>query len=85
MLRYSEASCRPARSFGVPQDDRRVEVFHWSWVRLSRVRETLEREIAGRPDLSHLGKHVEIALTPSGLDIELIEATQSLFFQSGSA
>jgi chemotaxis protein MotB len=54
-------------------------------VRLSHVRETLEREIAGRPDLSHLGKHVEIALTPSGLDIELIEATQSLFFQSGSA
>jgi chemotaxis protein MotB len=52
--------------------------------RFTRVRDTLEREIAGRPDLSHLGKHVEISVTASGLDIELIEATQSLFFQSGS-
>jgi chemotaxis protein MotB len=53
--------------------------------RFTRVRDTLEREIADRPDLSHLGKHVEISVTASGLDIELIEATQSLFFQSGSA
>jgi chemotaxis protein MotB len=52
--------------------------------RFTRVRDTLEREIAGRPDLSHLGKHVEISVTASGLDIELIEATESLFFQSGS-
>jgi len=53
--------------------------------RFSRVRDTLENEIAGRPDLSHFGKHVEITVTPSGLDIELIEATRSLFFPSGSA
>jgi chemotaxis protein MotB len=53
--------------------------------RFTRVRDTLESEIAGRPDLSRLGKHVEITVTPSGLDIELIEATESLFFKSGSA
>jgi chemotaxis protein MotB len=53
--------------------------------RFARVRDTLETQIAGRPDLSKLGKHVEITVTPSGLDIELIEATESLFFKSGSA
>src|SRR5713101_6353370 len=47
--------------------------------RLDRVGSTLEKEIAGRPDLSHFGKHVEIAVTSAGLDIELIEASDSLF------
>jgi chemotaxis protein MotB len=53
--------------------------------RLNRVQEKLQTEIARRPDLSHLGKHVEIAVTSAGLDIELIEASESLFFRSGSA
>src|SRR5205823_4711962 len=53
--------------------------------RLDRIGDKLGKEIARRPDLSHLGRHVEITVTSSGLDIELIEATDSLFFHSGSA
>jgi chemotaxis protein MotB len=53
--------------------------------RLSRVEEKLQRKIAGRPDLSHLGQHMEMAVSNAGLDIELIEASESLFFRSGSA
>jgi chemotaxis protein MotB len=53
--------------------------------RLNQVGDRLTKEIAHRPDLSHLGKHVEITVTSAGLDIELLEAKEALFFRSGSA
>jgi chemotaxis protein MotB len=53
--------------------------------RLDQVGSKLQKEIARQPDLTHLGKHMEIKVTSSGLDIELIEAQESLFFRSGSA
>jgi chemotaxis protein MotB len=53
--------------------------------RLAQVRESLQKEIAHRPDLARLKEHVSLDLTRRGLVIELIEASDSLFFQSGSA
>jgi chemotaxis protein MotB len=53
--------------------------------RFRRVERKLERQIAGRPDLARLRKHVEIGVDDAGLLIELIEARDSLFFESGSA
>ncbi len=72
-------------SYGVGAKSWRELALEAQKERFARVRDSLENEIAGRPDLSRLGKHVEISVTPSGLDIELIEATESLFFKSGSA
>lgn len=46
---------------------------------------SLQAAIEQRPDLSRLGKNVQITLRKSGLVIELIEARDSLFFESGSA
>jgi chemotaxis protein MotB len=53
--------------------------------RLSHVEDHLRKEIARRPDLSALGEHVEMTVDTAGLDIELIESSESLFFRSGSA
>ncbi len=53
--------------------------------RLAQVRESLQKELAHRPDLARLKEHVSLDLTRRGLVIELIEASDSLFFQSGSA
>jgi chemotaxis protein MotB len=63
----------------------------WGWAlkeaqeqRFTRVRDSLQKQIARRPELSLLRKHVQIAVSQSGLSIELTEATNSLFFQSGA-
>ena len=53
--------------------------------RLAQARESLQKEIAHRPDLARLKEHVSLDLTRRGLVIELIEASDALFFHSGSA
>jgi chemotaxis protein MotB len=50
-----------------------------------KAQEQLEKAIQERPELKALGKNVEITVRKSGLVIELIEAKDSLFFESGSA
>jgi chemotaxis protein MotB len=50
-----------------------------------QVQKNLQQGIASQPDLSRLGKHVDINVDRAGLRIELIEAEDSLFFESGSA
>lgn len=63
----------------------------WGWAlreaqeqKFTRVRDSLQHKIARRPELARLRKHVRIAVSQAGLAIELTEATNSLFFQSGS-
>jgi chemotaxis protein MotB len=63
----------------------------WGWAlreaqqeRFTRVRDSLHKQIARKPELSRLKQHVQITVSQSGLTIELIEATNALFFQSGS-
>jgi chemotaxis protein MotB len=53
--------------------------------KLDRTKEAIQQQLAGRPDLSGLKQHLEINLTPAGMVIELIEASDALFFRSGSA
>jgi chemotaxis protein MotB len=53
--------------------------------RLETVQNELKQELARRPDLSHLRQHVDTTVGASGLKIELIEARDSLFFETGSA
>jgi chemotaxis protein MotB len=49
------------------------------------LKERLEQQIARRPDLKALANQIEIAITPEGMRIELIESTDGSFFESGSA
>lgn len=76
-----------ARGFGSPMDDRgwRVLAQAAQQERFQKVRQKLQEELARRPDLSRLAKHVTIRISPSGLMIELIEAEDGLFFETGSA
>jgi chemotaxis protein MotB len=50
-----------------------------------QVKKNLQQGIASRPDLSRLGQHVTISVDQAGLRIELIEAEEGLFFETGSA
>jgi len=53
--------------------------------RFDRVHATLQKEIAGCPDLSRLRQHVTIEVGRAGLRIELIDTPDATFFESGSA
>ncbi len=53
--------------------------------KLQELKEKLEREIQARKDLEKLIKQIEITITSEGLRIEMIEAKNGTFYQSGSA
>ncbi len=50
-----------------------------------KLKQRLEQEIKARKDLEKLLKQIQITITPEGLRIELLEARNGTFFQSGSA
>jgi chemotaxis protein MotB len=52
---------------------------------LQDLKEKLEKEIRADKELQKLIKQIEITITPEGLRIELIEAKNGTFYQSGSA
>ncbi len=52
---------------------------------ISDLKERLQSQIAKRPDLKALADDIEIAITPEGMRIELIEKKDGTFFESGSA
>lgn len=49
------------------------------------AKESLEKMIAGLPELKALRPYIEVKLTQEGLRIELMEGPESLFFETGSA
>ncbi|HVU45386.1 MAG TPA: flagellar motor protein MotB [Terracidiphilus sp.] len=52
---------------------------------LQRLKEKLEAEIRAKKELEKLAKQIEITITPEGLRIELLEAKNGTFYESGSA
>ena len=52
---------------------------------LKRLKEKLEQEIKAKKELEKLSKQIEITITPEGLRIELLEAKNGTFYESGSA
>src|SRR5271168_4446007 len=50
-----------------------------------RLKERIQKAIQEQPDLEKLAKQIEITITPEGLRIELIEARNGTFFETGSA
>lgn len=53
--------------------------------RLEQAKETIENMVSETPEFKDLKKHVDISMTDEGLKIDLLEAKESLFFDSGSA
>jgi len=49
------------------------------------LKDRLAKQIAQRPDLKALSDQIQIAITPEGMRIELIEAKNGGFFERGSA
>ena len=52
---------------------------------ISHLKEQLQKEIAKRPDLKPMADQIQIAITPEGMRIELIESKDGTFFETGSA
>lgn len=52
---------------------------------MQKLKDKLEQEIKARKELLKLQKQIEITITPEGLRIELIEAKNGTFYESGSA
>ncbi|HUN85274.1 MAG TPA: flagellar motor protein MotB [Terracidiphilus sp.] len=52
---------------------------------MQKLKNKLEQEIKARKELEKLQKQIEITITPEGLRIELIEAKNGTFYESGSA
>jgi chemotaxis protein MotB len=52
---------------------------------MKRLKEKLEEEIKAKKELGKLAKQIEITITPEGLRIELLEAKNGTFYESGSA
>jgi chemotaxis protein MotB len=51
---------------------------------MERLKQELEKAIAGIPNFDKLKNHIEMTVTPEGLRIELIEGPGGTFFDSGS-
>lgn len=54
-------------------------------VRLEEAKRAIEAMVTSTPDFKKFGKNIDIELVPEGLRIDLVEAKESLFFDSGSA
>lgn len=54
-------------------------------VRLAKTKQAIENIIAETPELKQVKKFVDIKLVNEGLEIDLLDAEKSLFFDSGSA
>lgn len=52
---------------------------------LEKAKKTIEQMMAGTPEFKKLKQYVDIKLTDEGLKIDLLEAKESLFFDSASA
>ena len=52
---------------------------------ISHLKDQLQKEIAKRPDLKPMADQIQIAITPEGMRIELLESKDGTFFESGSA
>ena len=63
-------------------DDQNIPIDRKS---VENLKAQIEKAILDRPDLRKLARQIEITITPEGLRIELIEAKNGTFFQSGSA
>ncbi len=51
---------------------------------MERLKEQLQKAIAGVPNFDKLKNHIEMTITPEGLRIELIEGPSGTFYDSGS-
>jgi chemotaxis protein MotB len=51
---------------------------------MDQLKQQLEKAISGVPNFDKLKSHIEITVTPEGLRIELLEAENGTFFESGS-
>jgi chemotaxis protein MotB len=51
---------------------------------MERLKQQLEKAIAGVPNFDKLKSHIEMTITPEGLRIELIEGASGTFYESGS-
>lgn len=52
---------------------------------LEQLKEKLEKEIKEKKELGDVAKQIDMAITPEGLRIEMIEDKNGTFYQSGSA
>jgi chemotaxis protein MotB len=52
---------------------------------MQKLKEKLEAEIKAKKELEKLSKQIEITITAEGLRIELLEAKNGTFYESGSA
>jgi chemotaxis protein MotB len=52
---------------------------------MQALKNKLEQQIKAQKELEKLAKQIEIAVTPEGLRIELLEDSNGTFYQSGSA
>lgn len=53
--------------------------------RLQKTKQTIEQIVAGAPEFKNIKKSVDIQLVKEGLKIDLLDAKESYFFDSGSA
>jgi chemotaxis protein MotB len=53
--------------------------------KLEQAKKTIEKMVADSPEFKDLKNYVDIKLTDEGLKVELLEAKESLFFDSASA
>ncbi|MFQ3549861.1 MAG: flagellar motor protein MotB [Armatimonadota bacterium] len=53
--------------------------------RIEQVKHTIETMIANSPEFASLKDYIKIKIDPEGLKIDLLEAKESLFFDSASA
>ncbi len=53
--------------------------------KMNQAKKTIEKIVADTPEFKNLKKHIDIKVTDEGLRIDLLESSQSLFFDAASA
>jgi chemotaxis protein MotB len=69
----------------VPQPLAQAALIDLRRERLSQLADDIRQQVQAAPDLAALAGHIQIALTDEGLQIEMVEDTVGVFFESGSA
>lgn len=69
----------------VPQPLAQASLIDLRRERLSQLANEIRQQVAATPDLAALAGHIQISLTDEGLQIEMVEDTVGVFFESGNA
>lgn len=77
---FDVPGAKPGGKVPGPKENQEIER-----TKMNNAKNTIEKIVANTPEFKNLKEHIDIKVTNEGLRIDLLESSQSLFFDSASA